>query len=319
MREFDLIATYFTPLAKGFPGSLHLNDDAALLSPPPGCELVVTTDAMGQGVHFIGTETPQHIAQKLLRTNLSDLAAMGATPLAYTLVLHLPRDTTEAWIQAFASGLRLDQVAYGIHLIGGDTVMTHGPLACSITAFGAAPKGQALKRSHAKPGDTIYVSGTLGDSALGLYLLQQPGEPQDAFLANRYELPQPRTMLGAHLLGIANACMDISDGLLQDLGHICAASGIGAAIYQAQLPLSTAAKAVLTRHPELLSKIYADGDDYELLFTAPADRHSSIQDLSGSLSLAITAIGSITEGNEVVLYDDSGKAIATPSKGFQHF
>ncbi len=243
MDEFDLIEKYFKPLARGFPGSLNLTDDAAVFSIPAGCELVVTTDAISEGVHFIGDEAPELIARKLLRVNLSDLAAMGATPLCYFLAGMLPKTTEAHWVKRFAEGLAEDQKQFRINIAGGDTISTHGALSLSVTALGTVPKGKALRRSGAKPGDIIYVSGTLGDSALGLSCHCEQSsacKTQDPFLINRYLLPEPRIALGQKLIGIANACMDISDGLVQDLGHICKASGVGATIHRDKLPLSEA-------------------------------------------------------------------------------
>ncbi len=308
MNEFALIHTYFRPLAAAFPGSLDLRDDAALLTSPPGMQLVVTADALSAGVHFFGTEDASLIARKALRTNISDLAAMGAQPFAYFLCVMLPRDTTEAWIARFAHGLAADQAAFGIHLAGGDTTRTDGPLSIAITALGHVPVGAALTRSGARGGDKIYVSGTLGDAALGLACFK--GElPEDAFLQNRYVLPQPRVALGLALRGVASACMDISDGLVQDMGHICAASGVGAMLYADALPLSVAAQ----NHGEkALHAALSGGDDYELLFTGPPD-------LRMEGDCAITCIGDVVAGNGVDVVDKSGVRMAVQVAGFTHF
>lgn len=311
MDEFGIIQTYFSPLAKGFPGSLNLKDDAALLHAPAGCELVATTDALIAGVHFLGHEDASLIARKALRVNLSDLAAMGARPMAYLLALMLPKNTKPAWLARFAAGLAQDQRLFSLHLAGGDTTATPGPLSLSITAFGSAPKGKALKRSGARPGDSIYVSGTLGDSALGLASLRGKlksrlsGSDRE-FLEDRYLLPQPRVALGQKLLETANACMDISDGLVQDLEHICAASGTGADIHAGRLPLSKAAASL----PGALSAALCGGDDYELLFTAPPEKP-----VPGDC----TAIGEITKGKGVRVLDAKGKPITLARKGFKHF
>jgi thiamine-monophosphate kinase len=306
MNEFDLIKNHFAPLAKDFSGSLNLTDDAAIITPPVGCDLVVTKDAMCEGVHFIGHEDAALIAQKLLRVNLSDLAAMGATPLAYLLSLQLPKNTTSDWIKRFANGLLRDQNTFSIHLAGGDTTSNLGPLSCSITAFGTVKTGNALKRSGAKIGDSIYVSGTLGDSALGLKcLLEKHSNP---FLEDRYFLPQPRMELGTSLVGIASSAMDISDGLIQDVGHICTASNVGAIIHRELLPLSKAAASMVKNDPNLWEAIYAGGDDYELLFTA-----SDPITING-----ITRIGEIVSGADVLLKDYEN-IIAVTRKGFAHF
>ena len=286
MNEFELIGRYLAPLSANFPGAFNLTDDAAVLSVPAGMELVITNDAISEGVHFIGDEDPALIAQKLLRTNLSDLAAMGATPLCYFLTLMLPKHTDENFISRFTQGLSDDQRTYNLSLAGGDTISTHAPFTCAITAHGLVPQGQALRRSGAKPGDAIYVSGTLGDSALGLKF------PENAYLKKRYQLPQPRLSLGESLRGIATSCMDISDGLLQDLTHICRASNVGAEIHLEQLPLSMDARALIEKDKTLWPLIYAGGDDYELLFTAPEGH------VFGN---NVAKIGTIHIGNDVKL------------------
>jgi len=331
MNEFDLISKYFKPLASGFPGSLNLTDDAALIDVPEGMQLVITKDAICEGIHFIGDEAPALIAQKLLRTNLSDLAAKGAKPLCYFLAGMLPstlsssgltrgsilskkmdprvkpEDDIVYFLQSFASGLAQDQKEFGIHLAGGDTTSTNGSLCLSLTALGLVPKGQMLKRSGAKIGDGIYVSGTLGDSALGL-ASSQAGQSNDGFLIRRYQLPEPRIELGLALRGIATSCMDISDGLVQDLGHVCKASNIGATIYTHQLPLSDAAK---SQSNAILAAL-SGGDDYELLFTA---KNLDVK----SLPFPVAKIGEVKSGNEVKILDESGEKIEIEKKGFSHF
>jgi len=310
MDEFRLIDQYFKPLAAGFKGSLNLADDAAVITPPPGCDLVITKDAITAGVHFIGSEDASLIARKLLRVNLSDLAAMGAAPLAYFLAIMLPKDTKPEWVEKFAEGLAADQREFGIHLAGGDTISTQGPLSFSLTAMGTVPAGKALTRSAAKAGDTIYVSGTLGDSALGLQALRKG--PRNDFLEQRYLLPQPRMALGQKLYGIAHAVMDISDGLLQDLGHICKASGVGAKVERHRLPLSAAASALIQKDDRLWDCITSGGDDYELLFTAPEENRAVAESLG-------TAIGTITEGSGITLLDASGCELPVTHSGFRHF
>jgi thiamine-monophosphate kinase len=322
MDEFSFIAKYLKPLAAHFPGSLNLSDDAALIAPPPGCELVITKDAVTEGVHFLGSEPPELIAAKALRVNLSDLAAMGATPLCYFLALMLPKNTGEEWLENFAHGLAQTQKEFSISLAGGDTTATGGKLAISITAIGTVPTGQSLKRSGAKEGDDIYVSGTLGDSALGLELLQQ-GEHDNHFI-NRYLLPQPRIELGIKLRTVANACMDISDGLAQDLGHICAASNVGAVVYKDQISLSDCHPAFIAGSGSrdrrgMTEKALTHGDDYELLFTAPLSKKPQIEEISKSLSLPITCIGKIIAGNTVKILDASGTEMILSKKGFRHF
>ncbi|MCE2927847.1 MAG: thiamine-phosphate kinase [Rickettsiales bacterium] len=312
MHEFDLIDRYFKPLARGFPGSLALSDDAALMDAPAGMQFVVTKDAISEGIHFIGSEEPALIARKLLRTNLSDLAAMGAEPYCYFLSISLPVNqkselSLEDWMSSFTSGLEQDQETFAVHLAGGDTTSSRSDLTLSMTAVGLVPQGKSLRRNGAKPGDTIYVSGTLGDSALGLKLLS--AHKEEEYLVTRYLLPQPRLALGMKLRTIATSCMDISDGLVQDLGHICKASGIGAIVYADQLPLSDAAK----KQPEYLIAALTGGDDYELLFTTSLDLSRL------DLPCPVTRIGVITDSSNVVVLDHDGSEMVLEKKGFEHF
>lgn len=321
MDEFGLIKKYFLPLAEQYEGSLKLADDAALIAAPPGKEIVITKDAISEGVHFLGDEDAALIARKLLRVNLSDLAAMGASPLCYFIAAMLPKDIGEEWIRHFALGLKEDQLRYAIALAGGDTVATMGALSLSLTAVGTVDAGTALRRSGARTGDTIYVSGTLGDSALGLKLLQGEIDAPEAvreFLERRYLLPEPHIALGHKLVGVASACMDVSDGLLQDLGHICEASGVGATVHRHLLPRSKAAQALLDMDRGLWDAVTGGGDDYQLLFTAPADKETKIHAIAHELELPLTNIGVIEKGQSVYLLDESGKPVTAVS-GFRHF
>jgi thiamine-monophosphate kinase len=269
--EFSLIARHFKRLAG--PGSLDLSDDAAVFDPPPGRQLVAAADAVVAGVHFLPDDPADTVGRKLLRVNLSDLAAMGAAPLGYLLTVALPRGTPEAWTAAFVDGLEADNQTFNVHALGGDTVSTPGPATLSLTALGAVAPGAALLRGGARPGDRLWVSGTLGDGALGLRVLRGEVAPDAAgHLARRYRLPEPRLALGVALSGVATAAMDVSDGLAQDLGHICRASGCGAVVEAAALPLSDAARAAVAADPALLSLALSGGDDYELLFAAPPGR-----------------------------------------------
>lgn len=309
MNEFDLIKKYFVPLAQPFSGSLSLRDDAAILSIPAGNDLVVTKDAISEDVHYFSGTDPLLIAKKLLRTNLSDLAAMGAEPHCYFLSLALP-SLAEDFIARFAQGLAEDQQQFGIYLAGGDTIATRGTPVFSLTAHGLVPKGQIIKRSGAKSGDLIYVSGTLGDAALGLARVQCPvsSVQEDDFLVRRYLLPEPRLSLGKALRGIATSCIDVSDGLLQDMGHVCAASHVGAEIDLETLPLSEAAKKMLAKSPECWPLIYGGGDDYELLFTLPPGAQAPA---------GTTKIGQIIEGSAVLLLQ-AGKEMPVTKTGYSH-
>mgnify|MGYP001554099221 CR=1 FL=1 len=325
--EFEVIARYFAPLAAGSPMGLGLLDDAALVPVNPGCELVLTTDAMVAGVHFFPDDPPALIAQKLLRTNLSDLAAMGARALGYLLVTAWRDDTPEAWIAAFAQGLAADQQIFGIHLVGGDTVATPGSLSFTLTALGEVAGGRALRRSGARPGDDIYVSGTIGDAALGLMVRTGRLDDCDAadaeYLLSRHRLPEPRLALGQALVGIAGAAIDISDGLVADLGHLCAASGVGAEIAAGALPLSQAAARALGRAPVLRETLLTGGDDYELCLTLPPARAAAVQAAAAiaghSGGVPLTAIGRITASSGVRVRDEAGAVLTFGQAGFRHF
>jgi thiamine-monophosphate kinase len=321
LGEFERIRRFFAPLAA--PGALGLRDDAALIDGPDAEQYVLTADAIVEGVHFRSDDPPAQVAQKLLRVNLSDLAAKGAVPVGYLLVTALPRERDEAWLEAFASGLAADQASFGIGLLGGDSTATDGPATLAVTALGRVAFGRAVLRSGARPGDGVYVSGTLGDAALGLLALRGQltgiaAEAQD-FLAGRYRLPQPRLTLGHRLVGIAHAMMDVSDGLVADLGHIAEASGVGAVIEAALLPLSPAARAIVAAEPLRLSAALSGGDDYELLFTAAAAADAALTVLADELGLPLTRIGRIEAGSGVEVLDEKGGLLAVPVAGYRHF
>src|SRR5215475_4793604 len=271
--EFELIARYFRPLAAGQAGALGLTDDAALVDIPAGQRLVVTADALVAGIHFLPDDPPGRIARKALRCNLSDLAAMGAVPLAYFLTCCFPRGLTEAWLAGFAEGLAADQREFAVTLMGGDTTATPGPMTLSVTALGTVETGKELRRSTARAGDLVAVSGTIGDAALG-YAIRcgriAAGEGAE-FLLQRHYVPQPRIALGRRLVGLATSCMDVSDGLAGDLGHIAETSGLGAVIEAAKVPLSPAAQAIVSRDPHWLKTALTGGEDFELLFTLRPD------------------------------------------------
>jgi thiamine-monophosphate kinase len=321
LGEFGRIGRFFAPLAG--PGGLGLKDDAALVDCAPGHRLVVTVDAIVEGVHYLPDDPADLVARKLLRVNLSDLAAMGARPLHYLLATALPARLGDDWLARFAEGLAEDQVRFGVHLLGGDSVATSGPAVLSLTAIGEVAAGAETRRSGARPGDRIWVSGTIGDAFLGLRVLRggyptlAPGDR--AALAARFQLPEPRTGLGPRLVGIARAMCDVSDGLLADLGHICEASETGATVALAALPLSPAAQLVAAGEPDLPAHLATAGDDYELLFTAPPQASAAIDRLATELGLRITAIGTIDPGAGVRLVDAGGNPIPVATAGYRHF
>jgi thiamine-monophosphate kinase len=316
--EFEFIAHRLRPLAAGAPGALDLLDDAALLDPAVGTQLVLTKDAMVAGVHFLEDDPAGEIAQKLLRVNLSDLAAMGATPIGYLLALARPKAIDDDWLGAFCAGLAADNAEFGVSVLGGDTVSTPGPLTMSLTAIGQLPKGTALLRSGARSGDDIWVSGTLGDAALGLAVLQgvlDIAGPARAHLIERYRVPRPRLALGQALRNLAHAAIDISDGLVADLGHILEASGVGAEVRTDLLPLSEAAAGL----PGAEEAVLSGGDDYELLFTAPQKRRAQIEALSRRLDLPLTRIGEIRGQPGLRLVDAAGVEVRVERTGWRHF
>jgi thiamine-monophosphate kinase len=321
LGEFARIARYFAPLAG--PGALGLVDDAAIIDPPPGRQLVLTTDALVAGIHFLPDDPAELVARKLLRVNLSDLAAMGAAPVGYLMTTALPPACDEVWLAGFAAGLAADQKEFAIALLGGDSVATPGPATLSLTAIGSVAAGQAIRRDGALPGDGIYVSGTIGDAALGLRFLRGDlaglGAAERSFLAERYHLPQPRLALGARLAGIAHAMLDISDGLVGDIGHLCEVSGVAAVIDADRVPLSAGARQALHGDTALLTLVLAGGDDYELVFAAPRELDAAIDALAKMLALPITRIGRFETGEGVRVLDGTGKDIDLASPGYRHF
>ncbi len=327
--EFDIISRYFAPLAAGAPGALGLLDDAALVDLASGWSLVVTTDAIVAGVHFPVDTGPEHIAARLLAVNLSDLAAMGADPRSYLLALALPQNwgaaELEPWLRAFSDRLAEDQAQYRVTLIGGDTVATPGPLTLSMTAMGVVETGQGLRRSGAAIDDGVFVSGTIGDAALGLRIavgdLPELEAGDRAYLLNRFHMPQPRVALGRRLCGVATAAADVSDGLIADLGRICIASRVGADIDTDRIPLSPAAAAVIAADPGCLALALSGGDDYELVFTADEAAWPTVAGIAREIGVPVTMVGRITPaaGGSGVRAFKGGAPVAVETAGWQHF
>ncbi len=319
--EFDLIARHFAPLAGA--GGLGLKDDAAVMSPPEGRDLVLTVDANVAGVHFLADEAPDIVARRLLRTNLSDLAAKGARPEGYLLTLMLGDDADDDWIGGFAAGLGVDQLLFGIALFGGDTVSTPGPSAASITAIGSVPAGGMVRRSGARAGDDLYVTGTIGDGLLGLAAAQGELAGLDAadrdWLATRFRLPSPRLAIGAALRDAgATAAADVSDGLIADAGHIASASGVDLVIDAATVPLSAPAR----RSGRALADLLSGGDDYELVFTAPPAAAAGIAEAAVATGVPVARIGSAgpcASGEpQVVVRGPDGRALNLARQGYRH-
>ena len=307
MDEFGIIAKYFAPLAGE--GAFGLKDDAALLPSRPGHDLIVTTDTISEGTDFFAFDPADLVAQKALRVNLSDLAAKGAEPAGYLLNLTLTHTVTADWLAAFASGLARDQKEFGISLLGGDTGAGEGPLSIAITAFGFVPQGRMVKRSGAKPGDAVYVTGTIGDSGGGLAIFKREkhtlSDSDRDYLIGRYRVPQPPVGFASRLRDVAHASVDISDGLIADLRHIASVSGVRIAVEGAQVPLSQPLRAFWGE--DALLRAVTAGDDYQIAFTAPPE-----------LNGPFTRIGRVEAGDGVNLIVD-GHVVGISLTGYQHF
>jgi thiamine-monophosphate kinase len=323
--EDSLIARYFRPLATD-PGAFGLSDDAAVLK-ALGQDIIVTTDAIVEGVHFLSDDPPQTIAKKALRVNLSDLAAKGATPAGFALTLAL-RQVDENWLAAFARGLGEDTSAFTCPLLGGDTVSTPGPLMISITAFGRVPEGKMIHRSGARPGDHVVVTGTIGDAALGLDILRK-GKVATALandaasrdvLVGRYRMPEPRNALASAIRAHAHAAMDVSDGLAGDLAKLCAASTVSATIELAAIPLSKGASTALTAGAASLSEIVSGGDDYEILCTVAPDALKPFVEAARTSGVAVNRIGTVVAGKAAPKFlDAKGAELALTRRSYSHF
>jgi thiamine-monophosphate kinase len=323
--EDSLIARYFKPLATD-PGAFGLTDDAAVLKALGG-DIVVTTDAIVEGVHFLSDDPPQTIAQKALRVNLSDLAAKGATPAGFVLTLAL-RKVDESWLAAFVRGLGEDTDAFNCPLLGGDTVSTPGPPMVSITAFGRVAPGKMIHRSGARPGDHVVVTGTIGDAALGLNILRKgrvaAALANDAasrdMLIGRYRVPQPRNALAPAVRAHAHAAMDVSDGLAGDLAKLCTASAVSATVELAAIPLSKAASIALTAGAVTLSEIVSGGDDYEILCTVAPDTFKPFAEAASTSGVAVKRIGTIIAGRAAPKWlDAQGKELPLTRTSYSHF
>jgi thiamine-monophosphate kinase len=322
--EDSLIARYFRPLATD-PGAFGLDDDAAAIK-PSGDDIVVTTDAIVEGVHFLPDDPPDTIARKALRVNLSDLAAKGAVPAGFVLTLAL-RDADDAWLKPFAAALGEDARQFGCPLLGGDTVSTPGPLMISVTAFGRVPAGKMVHRSGARPGDRVIVTGTIGDAALGLAVLRG-GKVHAALsdaaardvLIDRYRVPQPRTALAEIVREYASAAMDVSDGLAGDLTKLCGASGISAVIDLDSIPQSDVARDLVSRGIAEIETLISGGDDYEILCTVADDRVDAFAQAAKRAGVALSSIGMVVAGTSVPKFlDRQGTEIALKQRSYSHF
>ena len=324
--EDNLIARHFKPIAS-HKGAFGLVDDAAVLGTPAGHELVLTADAIVGGEHYFPGDPADAVARKALRVNLSDLAAKGAQPAGFLLSLALPKSITEAWLKSFACGLGTDAKRYGFPLLGGDTVRTKGPVVISVAAFGTLPVGTMVRRTGARVGDHVVVTGTIGDAALGLRLRLKPAAArrwklaakQRAHLAARYLTPEPRNALAEVVRTHASAAMDVSDGLVGDLTKLCAASGIAAEIDIARVPLSAAAQAALSAEPKLIEIVLTGGDDYEIVATVPPGRLAAFRAAAKAAGVPVSAIGRVVAGKEIRFLRPDGKSITLARGSFSHF
>ncbi|KXV49548.1 thiamine-phosphate kinase [Acetobacter tropicalis] len=315
--EFTFIRRHFSALAG--PGALGLTDDAAIFPPPVGRELVVAADAMVENVHFLPDDPPDTVGRKLLRCNLSDLAAMGARPEGWLLTIARPPSIEDQWFEGFCHGLKEDQILFELGLLGGDTTSTSGPLVLSLTILGSVLPGHAIKRQGIHAGDGLWVTGTIGDGALGLRALQGQVDDPTGYLTHRYRLPQPR--VGAPLYGLASGAMDVSDGLLQDTAHLGRENALGVTLHVDAIPFSPAAREC---GPEWLETCLTGGDDYELLFAVPPDKEDTLlrspflATITGNVP--VTRIGSFDQdSNGVRVIDSNNKVLSFKKSGWSHF
>jgi thiamine-monophosphate kinase len=322
LNELTIIDRFLRPLAGE--GALGLFDDAALLKPPDGCDLVLTTDAIAEGVHFLAGDPADTVAQKALRVNLSDLAAKGAEPLGYLLTLALSDATDETWLTTFVRGLAADQEAYGIALLGGDTIAMPGPLTISITAVGTVPQGGMVRRGGGRPGDALHVSGALGGAAAGLALLRGEavpwagvGEAERGRLVGRYRVPEPRMQLAPVLRAHASAAMDLSDGLVGDADKLAAASGCGAMIDADAVPLDPAL-AAYGADDAVLARLLTAGDDYEILAAVPPEREPAFIADADAAGVAVRRIGALAAGPGPVQVKRRGRPLPLAQRGYVH-
>ena len=326
----EAIVALLAPLTEGVPGAFGLKDDCALLTPEPGTELVLKTDPVAEGVHFLPGEAPEDIAWKALAVNVSDLAAKGATPVGYLMALSFPESPSRPWLTAFVEGLRAAQTRFGCHLLGGDTDRRPGPLTVSITVIGSVPQGRMVHRGTAKPGDLLFVSGTIGDAALGLALLRSPSHAAEWLLSDlqaqaiiqRYRRPEPRLALGPVLREHASAAMDLSDGLVKDLDRMLRASRVAGQLQAAAVPRSVAANkfiAVADQPDRHLAQLITAGDDYEVLAAVPASHAAELRAAAAAADVPVTEIGAVSAGSGLAIYGPDGRPLVIDRLGWDHF
>jgi thiamine-monophosphate kinase len=328
----EAIIDLLAPLAEGAPGALGLSDDCALLTPEPGTELLLKTDPIAEGVHFLPGGAPADIAWKALAVNVSDLAAKGATPVGYLMALSFPEAPSRRWLSAFADGLGEAQARFGCRLLGGDTDRRPGPLTVSITAIGAVPQGRMVRRGTARPGDVLFVSGTIGDATLGLALLREPGRAAEWFLNDlqaegpiqRYRRPEPRLALGPALRQYASAAMDLSDGLVKDLDRMLRASRVAGELRAADVPRSVAGNKFVAVVPDdqsdhRLAQLITAGDDYEVLAAVPLPHADEFRSAAADGGVPVTGVGAVSVGSGLRVTASDGRPLALGRAGWDHF
>jgi len=331
----EAIIALLAPLTEGDPGAFGLKDDCALLTPEPGTELVLKTDPIAEGVHFLPGDPPEDIAWKALAVNVSDLAAKGAQPVGYLMALSFPEAPSHRWLTAFVAGLRDAQTRFGCRLLGGDTDRRPGPLTVSITAIGSVPRGQMVRRGTVRPGCTLFVSGTIGDAGLGLALAREPAlavawglsEAEADYLIGRYRRPEPRLALAPLLRQYAAAAMDLSDGLVKDLERMLRGSGLGGRLRAGDVPLCGAARKVLAREPGRLAQLITGGDDYEVLaaVAGPRARRDELRTAAAKVGVALAEIGTAgpsawpDQGDGLLIDAPNGRPRALGRSGWDHF
>ena len=322
MNEFDIIESYFLKLTMGKDETAGLKDDAAVIAVPEGCEIVISSDTLNAGTHFLKDEAPENIARKALRVSLSDLASMGADPLCYQLNIAYPNRPDGQWLKAFTEALLEDQNAFGLYCSGGDTTGTHGALSISVTVIGTVPKGKAVRRGGAKDGDLVILTGVIGDAALGLKALWGRMDDHYSSAVARYRVPEPRIGLAELVRDYVNAAIDISDGLAADLGHICAASNLGAniKINPQGLVFSNDVQMALDVNFVALDDILAGGDDYELALAVSPDHEEKIMQELKKMNLEPMVIGVFKDSiSGITVFDGQGQETSLKASGWQHF
>ena len=327
------VVALLAPLTEGHPSAFGLKDDCALFTPPPGSDLVLKTDPVAEGVHFLPADAPEDIAWKALAVNVSDLAAKGATPVVYLMALSFPEPPTRTWMQRFADGLLDAQRHLGCRLLGGDTDRRPGPLSISITMIGSVPRGKMVRRTAAHTCCTLLVSGSIGDAALGLALAKEPAlaaawglSPSEAeYLAHRYRRPEPRLALAPLLRQYAAAAMDLSDGLVKDLERMLRGSGVGGRLQAGNVPLSEAARKVVAREPERLAQLITGGDDYEVLVAVMDSRTDEFRSVVASTGIPMTKVGIVgpfdwpEHGPGLLIEGSDGQPMILDRTGWEHF